>query len=456
MISSTFEGYEFRIEQEASPKLVYPDNVIEISELEIDEQLRLETERQIRAVGLMAISSELETTPESNDSLLSAIKRAKTGDPEAKAMVATNVGSDFSERVLKAGEVTKFHLQKNDNGELIQFGQQFSDIYTNTLRLINVNSKMRLRAEAEARNARRLKYLESTGLLTDNYMVVFSLAPDNMTDEELKQSGFFVDTKTMAIQVTTAENSGVSIESAFVAGVPEPSAARLDLQTIVKLAKILGVDYQNLSTAEILDKPLLVPKSLMTNGVIDLVKIFDDINGETFFGETKQRQDYRVFRQFCDERRKSFANDINIVTEQLIDGSDILFSQVQATEKLAELSEAQMVKRAIKDTTINSNVFGKVSASFIEQARIYHNQGNADLALRAENNAIKTADSSSCPSGISRQSDLDLNGDIPNKNKEEQKDCDFVSKKCPICKEKNAKTKVKKGVYYHIGKSCKA
>ena len=61
-----------------------------------------------------------------------------------------------------------------------------------------------------------------------------------------------------------------------------------------------------------------------------------------------------------------------------------------------------------------------------------------------------------CPSGISRQSDLDLNGNIPNKNKEEQKDCDFVSKKCPICKEKNAKTKVRKGVYYHIGKSCKA
>jgi hypothetical protein len=39
-------------------------------------------------------------------------------------------------------------------------------------------------------------------------------------------------------------------------------------------------------------------------------------------------------------------------------------------------------------------------------------------------------------------------------NKTGEKDCEFVSKKCPVCGEKNAKTKSKDGKYYHIGKKC--
>lgn len=36
------------------------------------------------------------------------------------------------------------------------------------------------------------------------------------------------------------------------------------------------------------------------------------------------------------------------------------------------------------------------------------------------------------------------------------KDCEFVSKSCPKCGEKNAKTRVVKGTFYHVGKSCKS
>lgn len=40
--------------------------------------------------------------------------------------------------------------------------------------------------------------------------------------------------------------------------------------------------------------------------------------------------------------------------------------------------------------------------------------------------------------------------------KSEVKDCEFISKVCPQCGEKNAKTRVVKGTYYHVGKSCKS
>lgn len=427
------EGYELGLEQGPDLRLVRSANAIAIPELEEDEVLRRDTERKIRAIGSFVINAELETEPESNSSLLSAIKRAKQGDAEAKAMVATNVGSDFSERVLKAGEVTKYYLKKNDDGELTQHGQLYSDIYSNTLRLIPQGSKMRPRAEAETRNASRAQFLEAEGRLEDNYMVVFSLAPGDMTDKELKRAGFFAETKTMAIQATTAEGDSVSIESAFVAGSPEPGAERLDLQAIVKLAAILGVDYQNMTTTEILDTPLLIPKLLMPNGVIDLVKLFDDCADGTFFGEAKPRQDYLAFRRFCDERRKSFTGDVKIVTEKLIQEASAIKTQLQAIERLAELSEEQMVKRAIKDKTINARVFGGVSAGYIQEARMYREQGNEELAIRAENRAIKTADSDSCPSGVSRQSEIDakaLGDDSLNSKTEEDRYGSLIFK-CP-------------------------
>lgn len=445
MLLSTIEKNEQHFEP------IYEDVIITA-----DERLHFDTDYKVRNLGTVAIGVELEANPESNDSLLSAIRRAKEGDEQAKAMVAINVGSDFSERVIKAGEVTKYHLQKNEEGKFVQHGQLYSDIYANTLRLTDKNSKMRLRAEAEARNAKRIEYLEQKGILKDNYMIVFSLAPEDMTDEELEKVGFFTETKTMSIQATTAEDDDLSIESAFVAGVPKLGTKRSDLQTIIKLGLAFGVDYKGMTTTEILDTPLIIPKSQIKNGVIDLVELFDECNGGTFFGEAKSRLNYLDFRKFCDERRKSFADDTKIVSEQLINEADNLTSQVQATEKLAKLSETQMVKRAIKDKTINERVFGDVSAKFIEQAREYEVQGYFELALRAEKQAIRTADSGSCPSGIGRQSDIDDITINVNKSSENQKDCEFVSKMCPVCKEKNAKTIVKKGVYYHVGKSCKA
>ncbi len=401
------EGYEIEQAQSARLRLVHSANAIVISELAEDEILRQKTELQIRSIGCVALNSEVVDEPVSNDSLLSAIKRAEKGDKEAVAMVAVNVGSDFSERVLKTGEVSKYYLRKRKDGELIQHGQLYSDIYANTLRLTNQGSKMRPRAEAETRNADRITFLDSQGKLRDNFMVVFSLAPDDMTDEELKNAGFFAETKTMAIQATTSERDSVSIESAFLAGRAEPNAQRHDVQTIVKLAAVLGIDYHGMTAAEILDRPLLIPKSLMSNGVIDLVKLFDDCAGGTFFGEAKPQQDYLAYRAFCDERRKSFSSDVQAVTRQLIQEAVSFSTQLQAIERLAVLSERQMVQRAVKDKTIDANVFGDVAASYIEQARFYHKQGNEQLANQAEANAIRTADSSSCPSGVSRQSEID-------------------------------------------------
>lgn len=425
------ERYEQEVET-SKPHLylVSEPEIVAIPQLPEDEQARLDTERKIRSIGLTAISSEIEPIPDCNDSLLSAIKRARAGDPEARSMVAVNVGSDFSERVLKAGEVTKYSLSKNTDGDLIQFGQLYSDIYANTLRHTAFQSKMRPRVEAEMRNAQRIEYLHATGKLKDNYVVVFSLAPDDMNDQEMAKCGFFAETKTLSIQATTDLADGVSIESGFVAGVPEFDTQRQDLDVIVKVGEALGVNYRDMSVREILDTPLLIPKRLIPNGVIDLVKLYDECAGGTFFGEQKPPEDYEAFRDFCDERRRSFQVDVDTVTDQLIQESDTLQSQLQAIERLNDLSEAQMVKRAIKDKTIDARVFGVVSAGYIEEARTHAQLGNLELMRSAEQKAIQTADSSSCPSGVGRNSDIDISTEASSLSQDKDK-FGSLTFKCP-------------------------
>lgn len=404
------EGYEIGLERAPFLQLAELSGVLSLADLPEDEILRYQANRHIRSLGSVALAQEFDSDPETqtpNDTLLTAIKRGAEGDREAVQMVATNVGSDFSERVLKAGEITKYYLHKNAKGELMQFGQSYGSIYANTLRLTPTLSKMRPRTEAETRNADRIKYWHEQNVLEDNYVVVFSPCPDNMTDTELSDAGFFAETKTMAIQATTAEVESVSIESAFVAGVIGAGAERHDITKIIKLAAKLGIDYRDKSADQIIDSPLLIPKSLMPNGVIDLVALLDD--GETFFGEDKPQQDYLEFRQFCDERRKSFANDVRIVTEKLLDEVDKITTPLQAIQRLGKLSGAQMVKRAIKDKTIDERVFGSEAAGCIEYARFQASMGNQLAVTLAEAKAIQTETSNSCPSGVLRQSEIDQN-----------------------------------------------
>lgn len=454
------QGIEATIETDR-PRLhvVREPEAVLLSDLPEDELLKKRAERFMRDIGSIALAGEVTSPPEAeglNDSLLTAIKRGAKGDKEADNMVSANIGSDYSERVLKTGEVTKFHLDVDEGGNLIQHGQRYTDIYTNTLELTSKNSNMRPRAEAETINAHRIEFWRAQGLLEDNYVVTWSLCADDMTDEELDEAGFFSATKTLSLQATTSEDSSVSVESAFIAGVKSKGEERIDIDTVVCLADSLGIDYSDMTVSEIIASPMLIPKSMMQDGVINLVELYDDFAGGTFFGQDKPRRDYREYRAHCDERRKTFARDISVVKELLYQEAEQLKTKQQAIGRLNKLCGAQMAKRATRDVTINTEVFGPEAAAHIAYARQQIELGNYQEALEAENRAVKTERSASCPSGMGRQSDFDVQGGDNNPKNEAMEDCEFISKKCPKCGEKNAKTKVSKGKFYHVGEACVA
>lgn len=280
---------------EAAPQLIYEQYqqpmVMAVPEMQEDLMVRYRAEAFIRSVGSLALHESL---PQENysSSLMESLHLAQEGDQTARQMIETNVRTDVVERTIKTGHITSVQLELNEQGKIMQFGQTMESVYANSLRYTPEGSKMQPRNQAEARNGMRIENLNRQGLLEDYNFVVFSMAADDMSHQEMKQSGFFTETMSCSIQVTTANNEGLTTQSAFVSGIDKHQSKRHDKSTVVSLADSLGVDYSQKSANEIIDTPILIHKSLMPNGVIDLVKHYDDFAGNTFFGEERPREDY--------------------------------------------------------------------------------------------------------------------------------------------------------------------
>lgn len=346
----------------------------------------------------LVVSESLEVRP--IESLYDAIQLAAEGDPMAYDMVQTNVRTDVIERTIKAGHVIKVDLHVNEAGIIQQHGQSMESVQANSLRLASSMWQMRERTEAEATNAFRIKEYYDQGELEDYSFVVFSRAADNMTEDEMDKVGFFTDTMSCAIQVTTAKDGKLTTESAFVAGTKYPGAKRHDADTVVSVGEELGVDLSGKTAAEIINTPILVHNSLIPNGAIDLVEMWDDAAGGTFFGEDKPPEDYCQYREKCKQREEDLQPTVNNIVEELIDEAPEIDSRLKAVQRLHKLSEKHMVKRAVHDHTINPLVFGEEAAEYIVDARYYQSVGDWESAAEATHMAQQTADSKSCPGVI--------------------------------------------------------
>ena len=371
-------------------------------------------------------------------SLMEAIQLAAKGNEKGLEQVKVNVWSDVPERTIKAGLLMEVKLEVDEQNEILQNGQYMDSIQSNTLLFASNNWQMRGRTEAEARNRFRIGGSLRQGLLNEYNFVVFSRIADNMTNQELDDVGFFTDTMSCSIQVTKIDDDGVlKLESAFVAGVREVGGAPHDQETIAKVGEGLGVNYHDKTSTEIIDTPLLIHKSLMPNGVIDLVKLYDDCAGDTFFGENKPKQDYLKYQQQCQERVEGYAPRVQEITGQLIARADEIKTPIDAVRLLDKLSDRAMAKLATYDKSINPRVFGNAAAIHIEQARIHLEQGNSELAVQSTKNAQAVSVSRSCPSGLlgDRSSKSSEVSDSSEPNKETwHGGKKYYNSKCHSCK----------------------
>lgn len=432
-------------------EIVYEQPIVLVQAVPERAEDEFTRKRAARFIGACTLSHEVEVPRFEAaqvapiESLHDAIHRAEQGDAEAYKMVETNVKTDVIERTIKTGHIMSVALGFDEAGRIQQHGQTMESVQANSLKYAASSWQMRERTEAETTNSFRIDQLHRQGVLQDYYFIVISLAADNMGEKEMSEAGFFTDTMSCAIQATCAVGDTLTTESAFVAGVKTRGAARHDKVTAVALGERLGVNLRGKSAAGIIATPLLVHKSLMPNGVIDLVKIYDDCAGGTFFGEDKPAQNYAEYREKCRGREAALQPKVESITKELIAEASAIRDPIMAVKRLHKISEARMVEQAAFDDTINPRVFGSIAAEHIIAARNYQENGDWARALHEVNWAKRTAISSSCPTALLGSSQNEnTESERDNSRSGEDDNCEYISKECPKCNAKNVKTTVTK------------
>lgn len=380
-----------------------PNLVEALPALPEDEIVR---RRAARFIGAVALESEVEahefvSTVNPIESLYDAVLQAAEGSEDAWRMVRTNVRTDVVERTIKTGHVTEVDLCVDEAGKIQQFGQSMESIQANSLRYASGSWQMRERIEAETLNSFRIEQMHRQGKLEDYNFVVFSRAADNMSHQEMQDIGFFTETMSCSIQVTSSQEGRLVTESAFVAGVNKVGGERFDDKSVAAVGQELGVDLSNKSACEVLATPIMVHKSLMPNGVVDLVKMYDEASEETFFGEKRKPQDYVEYKAQCQKREANFSSAVEKISQELVSQASALGSKMEAVELLDKLSGEHMASKAATDPTIDSRVFGRVAQMHIENARLQIEAGNYEQAELHITKAQETQQSHSCPSSKS-------------------------------------------------------
>jgi hypothetical protein len=407
-----------------------------IPELPSDERIR---RRAAQFIGAVATEKcvEAPTNVEPIESLYHAIQEAANGNEQARAMIEINVRTDVIERTMKAGHVMSVDLMIDEAGKIRQHGQSLDSVQANSLRFAANSWQMRERVEAETRNNFRIQHHYESGDLNGYYFVVFSQAADNMSKAEMDEAGFFTETMTSAIQLTSVQDGRLVTETAFMAGVERPSTNRYDSEVIEQTAKEFGVDFAGLNVTERLDTPILIPKDMLPDGAINLVQIADSIRG-TFFGQNKPQLDYSEYLQVCHDREERFEPKVQEIVDQLISEAELIKDRIEAVRRLDEISGGQMIEQALGDADIDPRVFGPISAVALDRARQAYYEGRLEDAINYVQIAKINDNSNSCPGGPSVQHHQ------VSKNANLSDECEFISKKCPECGTKNVKTKVTK------------
>lgn len=391
--------------------------------------------------------------------LMDSVLEASGGSEIGRERIRQNVATDVAERLFKAGHQTSIKLKYKD-GRLEQNGVPYIDIQKNTLKNMPLNPVMSKRTQHETNNTILFERLYLEGVLDTYDVLVLSPTPVDVRTREAYN--FFTDTDSLSCQyLKKTDDNELTMETAMVAGKKSPDSLRHDIPVVFTILESAGYDTENMDENDAIGAVVLIRKT-DTSGVHDFVEMYDNLIGDNvFYGEEKPRQDYCKYREVCRRREEQFDDLVNQITEQLIKEANSFKKPYDAIERLDELSDQYCLAYAIDNNEINARVFGTESAQHIEFARAAKEQNDSFALNMHMKFALQTSQSGSCPLAKrlgDRLSSIEFDEDGNDTTGEQTKlkDCEFVSRQCPVCKEKNVKTKVKNGTYYHIGKSCKA
>lgn len=384
---------------------------------------------------------QLEYIPETT---LDKLALAEAGDRRAMLSVAANVHTELVEWTRKTKNIVQSRSEVLPNGTIMQHGHSWRDIQANTLISRTESAVLQQRAHIELAHNFRIEQYVKDGTLSDYYFVVVSPVPDYLSPDEAEKEAFFAESMSLAVQATTVDTYGVLTESAFVAGADGRDQPRFDIATIQNVYESLGVSIAGCSSEDILARPLLVHKSLMSHGVADFVRLYDSMSGQQrFFGIKGATGDYSTFADTCFQDERQFDALAMHITEQLIAERRLFNEPIDVVRRIATLAKRNLVARSQYDTAIDPLVFGREAAAHIEQVRALLEQGNIEGAQVELKKAQATAKGGACGtfSGAERQESEGKESDWSGGSKEKFAKCKscksfkFEIGGCKICED---------------------
>ncbi|MBI5357837.1 hypothetical protein HZB74_03245 [Candidatus Saccharibacteria bacterium] len=401
------EGGHFTPTTERSEVPEIPD-VINVSELPDDAEITAEARRKVKSqpVGSLAVAETVECKAKPIINLLEGIQWAAEGDEDGDRMVEANVSTEAVEQSYKVN-VNKVVLEVNTDGSISQHGNYMDDVQHNAYQLASNDEIIVPRTLAEVNNNARLKWAREKGLLKTHIFLTFSLCAEGESDKRLDELKFFSKTKSLSAQGSYENDEGkLVLDTAMIAGVAEEGDERHDRKMVEGFGRKIGVNFEGMSASEIIDCPVLIPKERFKNGIIDVAKILDEINGGTFMGQKVSEEDrmsYEEYRDFCAQRAENLGDTIRKVKQQLISEVASFEKPLQAARRLSKLVEQNLVNRALDDESIDPSVFGPKSAPNLIRARELRAEGNYHEAQAFMQVALATAQGGSCPTALNKE-----------------------------------------------------
>ena len=380
-----------------------------VCDTEFEPEVLVKFERWLGSVALNESGEAGSKPPGVN--LLERLRAAKAGSAEALNSVAMNVDTAVFEGVFKERYVGTTYMDQNSQGELMQYGQTNEEIYRNALVMRpNRHATLQKITKTEGLNRQRIEAALKAGKLQDYHFVAFSLVPNGVPEKDLghEGDGYFLDSLSLNIQATTELASGrVKTHTGFMAGVEADAndtfedrrRKRHDFKAVSKLYE--WFDQEAPATAEdLLGEGLFIPKHLMPNGVVDVMRWLDMAADEVLGRSVERKVEDYVTLELDSKRREAGLKDVRQnVLQDLLVATDRLEDPMAAVQLMWDLVRQHATEASFTNLDIDPRAFGNLAAADIHRARHYLQHGEEQLAREHMEKAHENSIVSGCGGG---------------------------------------------------------
>lgn len=410
------------------------------SEQDIETRRRL-----IRLLGTISLEATISSEQEAAEtaSLPTVAKEYFTDDPKIAERAGLRLKTDFRTNVFEilreSGHVSISHSVYSRDG-FYQSGYSQRAMYAHGVLHTDHPVENRRRV-AETLNELRIEDGFLAGRFDNHFLVEVSRSPDQdeMSDQTSEKYGYNTRTRKAMLRCTEVNQSGERITaSASVLGA-NAGGQRYDQRGVRNIYYKLQLTPSEVSSSANLENAFWVNKSLLPGGIIDVVRAYDQgLAQEAFCGVIGQKGNYETLIEQSLNREQQIEQELNAEVRALALSLQNVTCD-QALQIMARQAKDYATELCVQDKQYDPTQFGYQAAKHIQQAR-YYAQAGMDILFRQElADAKQKAIVFMC--GMSLRGISSIEGtEVENSNSSSSDNCEYISSKCPLCRNKNVRT----------------